>query len=164
MCLNCGTLIRYKYQITPNSSNSCGGADMWADIQSTEEIFCPAGYYCPSTTKKDNCSSGYWSIFSILHFLKRLSFTRSAVVWFGHCCLLLCFFCSHYCRLGSTAEESKRREHDFDHTIIQTFFQWADLGLICRVHNKGQLWCKQREWKHQDSWSLHSGKSCCMIL
>nr|CAB3484016.1 unnamed protein product [Digitaria exilis] len=51
----------YKYQITPNTTESCGGADMWADIQSTEEIFCPAGYYCPTTTKKDDCSSGYGS-------------------------------------------------------------------------------------------------------
>ncbi|CAN6271010.1 unnamed protein product [Urochloa humidicola] len=50
----------YKYQITPNSTESCGGADMWADIQSTEEIFCPAGYYCPTTTKKDSCSSGHY--------------------------------------------------------------------------------------------------------
>ncbi|OQU81198.1 hypothetical protein SORBI_3006G025300 [Sorghum bicolor] len=50
----------YKYQITPNTTNSCGGADMWADIQSTEEIFCPAGFHCPSTTKKDNCSSGHY--------------------------------------------------------------------------------------------------------
>ncbi|RLM64591.1 ABC transporter G family member 28-like [Panicum miliaceum] len=52
----------YKYQITPNSSSteSCGGADMWADIQSTEEIFCPAGYYCPTTTKRDSCSSGHY--------------------------------------------------------------------------------------------------------
>ena len=36
MYLNYGTLIRYKYQITPNTTNSYGGADMWADIQSTE--------------------------------------------------------------------------------------------------------------------------------
>ncbi|WVZ84105.1 hypothetical protein U9M48_031167 [Paspalum notatum var. saurae] len=50
----------YKYQIKPNSTNSCGGADMWADIQSTEEIFCPAGYYCPATTKRDNCSRGHF--------------------------------------------------------------------------------------------------------
>ncbi|RCV32844.1 hypothetical protein SETIT_7G035300v2 [Setaria italica] len=50
----------YKYQITPNSTESCGGADMWADIQSTEEIFCPAGYYCPTTTKKDSCTSGHF--------------------------------------------------------------------------------------------------------
>ncbi|GJN12121.1 hypothetical protein PR202_ga30373 [Eleusine coracana subsp. coracana] len=51
----------YKYQITPNSKNGCGGADMWADIGSTEDVFCPAGYYyCPTTTKKVSCSSGHY--------------------------------------------------------------------------------------------------------
>ncbi|VAH25168.1 unnamed protein product [Triticum turgidum subsp. durum] len=50
----------YKYQITPNSTNGCGGADKWADFGSTEEIFCPAGYHCPSTTSKLSCTSGHY--------------------------------------------------------------------------------------------------------
>lgn len=58
MCINYGTLIRYKYQITPNSTNGCGGADMWADIGSTEDVFCPAGSYCPTTTKKFHAAEG----------------------------------------------------------------------------------------------------------
>ncbi|CAM0146278.1 unnamed protein product [Urochloa decumbens] len=47
----------YMYQFTPNSTNACGGADMWADYERTEDVFCPAGYYCPSTTSKFSCSS-----------------------------------------------------------------------------------------------------------
>uniref|UniRef100_J3LVX2 ABC transporter domain-containing protein n=2 Tax=Oryza brachyantha TaxID=4533 RepID=J3LVX2_ORYBR len=49
----------YKYQITPNMT-SCGGADTWADFGSTEEMFCPAGYYCPTPTKKEPCSKGHY--------------------------------------------------------------------------------------------------------
>jgi len=50
----------YKYQFIPNSTNVCGGADMWADYDRTEAVFCPAGYYCPSTTSKISCSSGHY--------------------------------------------------------------------------------------------------------
>jgi hypothetical protein len=49
----------YKYQITPNTTG-CGGADTWADFGSTEEMFCPAGYYCPTPTKKEPCSEGHY--------------------------------------------------------------------------------------------------------
>ncbi|CAD6261317.1 unnamed protein product [Miscanthus lutarioriparius] len=50
----------YKYQFTPNSRNACGGADMWADYKRTEDVFCPAGYYCPTATSKKSCSSGHY--------------------------------------------------------------------------------------------------------
>lgn len=51
---------RYHYQLPPNKPNhTCGGADTWADILSTSEVFCSAGSYCPSTVKKIPCSSGY---------------------------------------------------------------------------------------------------------
>ncbi|KAL5215711.1 hypothetical protein ABZP36_007112, partial [Zizania latifolia] len=49
----------YKYQITPNTTG-CGGADTWADFGSTEEMFCPAGYYCPTPTKKQSCTNGHF--------------------------------------------------------------------------------------------------------
>ncbi|KAJ9698049.1 hypothetical protein PVL29_007248 [Vitis rotundifolia] len=51
----------YNYQLPPGQQNkSCGGADIWADIGSSSEIFCSAGSYCPSTIKKIPCSSGYY--------------------------------------------------------------------------------------------------------
>nr|CAD1830809.1 unnamed protein product [Ananas comosus var. bracteatus] len=51
----------YNYQLPPGQPNhTCGGADTWADVGSSGEIFCPAGYYCPSTIKKISCSSGHY--------------------------------------------------------------------------------------------------------
>ncbi|KAG8064062.1 hypothetical protein GUJ93_ZPchr0004g38722 [Zizania palustris] len=49
----------YKYQITPNTTG-CGGADTWADFGTTEDMFCPAGYYCPTPTKKRPCTHGHY--------------------------------------------------------------------------------------------------------
>uniref|UniRef100_A0A0D9WUF8 ABC transporter domain-containing protein n=2 Tax=Leersia perrieri TaxID=77586 RepID=A0A0D9WUF8_9ORYZ len=40
----------YNYQPPPGKPNhTCGGADRWADVVSTDDVFCPAGFYCPST-------------------------------------------------------------------------------------------------------------------
>ncbi|XP_078177344.1 ABC transporter G family member 28-like [Carex rostrata] len=51
----------YNYQLSPGRPNhTCGSADAWADVVTTGHIFCPAGYYCPSTIKKISCSSGYY--------------------------------------------------------------------------------------------------------
>uniref|UniRef100_A0A0E0HVZ0 ABC transporter domain-containing protein n=1 Tax=Oryza nivara TaxID=4536 RepID=A0A0E0HVZ0_ORYNI len=46
----------YNYQPPPGKPNhTCGGADRWADVVSTDDVFCPAGFYCPSTIKKLSC-------------------------------------------------------------------------------------------------------------
>ncbi|XXG45432.1 hypothetical protein AAC387_Pa02g0515 [Persea americana] len=51
----------YHYQLPHGEPNhSCGGADIWANVGSSSEVFCPAGSYCPTTTQKVNCSSGYY--------------------------------------------------------------------------------------------------------
>ncbi|KAJ4789820.1 hypothetical protein LUZ62_041066 [Rhynchospora pubera] len=51
----------YSYQLSPGRPNhTCGSADAWADVGTGGDIFCPAGYYCPSTIKKISCSSGYY--------------------------------------------------------------------------------------------------------
>lgn len=50
----------YSYQVPAGEPNhTCGGADIWADVDSKTDIFCSAGSYCPSPIRKYICSSGY---------------------------------------------------------------------------------------------------------
>ncbi|KAK8947642.1 ABC transporter G family member 28 [Platanthera guangdongensis] len=56
-----GVCDPYNYRPPLGETNhTCGGADRWADVASSGEMFCPAGYYCPSTIRKVSCSSGYY--------------------------------------------------------------------------------------------------------
>ncbi|VFQ96993.1 unnamed protein product [Cuscuta campestris] len=56
-----GVCDPYQYQIPPGKTNhTCGGADIWAGDTSSEGLFCSAGSYCPSTTKKISCSKGHY--------------------------------------------------------------------------------------------------------
>ncbi|KAK9124214.1 hypothetical protein Sjap_013816 [Stephania japonica] len=51
----------YNYQLPPGQPNhTCGGANVWADIGSSSEVFCSAGSYCPSTVQEVPCSSGHY--------------------------------------------------------------------------------------------------------
>ncbi|XP_062220751.1 ABC transporter G family member 28-like [Phragmites australis] len=51
----------YNYQPPPgNPKHTCGAADNWADVVTTDDIFCPPGFYCPTTTTKLPCSSGFY--------------------------------------------------------------------------------------------------------
>uniref|UniRef100_A0A2N9GX33 Uncharacterized protein n=1 Tax=Fagus sylvatica TaxID=28930 RepID=A0A2N9GX33_FAGSY len=55
-----GVCEPYRYQLPPGKANhTCGGADVWADILSSSEVFCSPGSYCPSTVQKTPCSKGY---------------------------------------------------------------------------------------------------------
>ncbi|XP_010241865.1 PREDICTED: ABC transporter G family member 28-like [Nelumbo nucifera] len=56
-----GTCDPYHYQLPPGKpDHQCGGADTWADVGSSSEVFCSAGSYCPTTTLKIPCSSGHY--------------------------------------------------------------------------------------------------------
>ncbi|KAJ3679883.1 hypothetical protein LUZ60_016161 [Juncus effusus] len=55
-----GVCDPYDYQIPFGNKSNCGSADKWADVGSTESIFCPPGYYCPSSIEKVNCSDGHF--------------------------------------------------------------------------------------------------------
>lgn len=50
----------YHYQLPSGQPNhTCGGADIWADIVSSSEVFCSAGSFCPSTIDKLPCTRGH---------------------------------------------------------------------------------------------------------
>ncbi|PIA26833.1 hypothetical protein AQUCO_08700012v1 [Aquilegia coerulea] len=56
-----GVCDPYHYQLPPGKPNhTCGGADLWADVLSGSQLFCSAGSYCPTTTKKIPCSKGHY--------------------------------------------------------------------------------------------------------
>ncbi|KAM5579190.1 hypothetical protein ABKV19_009129 [Rosa sericea] len=56
-----GVCEPYKYQLPPEKPNhTCGGANIWADVGTSSEVFCPVGSYCPTTVKKIPCSSGHY--------------------------------------------------------------------------------------------------------
>ncbi|GFP97006.1 ABC transporter g family member 24 [Phtheirospermum japonicum] len=49
----------YSYQLPSGLPNhTCGGANIWADARSNNEVFCDAGSYCPTITERVPCSSG----------------------------------------------------------------------------------------------------------
>ncbi|GKV34153.1 hypothetical protein SLEP1_g42564 [Rubroshorea leprosula] len=56
-----GTCEPYNYQLPPGQTNhTCGGANLWADVASSLEMFCSAGSYCPTTIQKRACDSGHY--------------------------------------------------------------------------------------------------------
>ncbi|XP_057428579.1 ABC transporter G family member 24-like [Lotus japonicus] len=56
-----GVCEPYHYQLPPMQPNhTCGGANIWADVSRSSEIFCSAGSYCSTTTKETSCSSGHY--------------------------------------------------------------------------------------------------------
>ncbi|XP_075670931.1 ABC transporter G family member 24-like isoform X1 [Castanea sativa] len=56
-----GVCEPYLYQLPPgNPNHTCGGANIWADVGSSSELFCSAGSYCPSTTSRQTCTSGHY--------------------------------------------------------------------------------------------------------
>ncbi|KAK4771791.1 hypothetical protein SAY86_013566 [Trapa natans] len=68
----------YKYQLPPgNPDHTCGGADVWADVSSSNEMFCSAGSYCPSTVQKISCSKG--------HFCRTGSTSQQSCFQFAKC-------------------------------------------------------------------------------
>ncbi|OWM70210.1 hypothetical protein CDL15_Pgr026060 [Punica granatum] len=49
----------YTYQLPPGQPNhSCGGANIWADVGQSREMFCSSGSYCPTTVQEVPCDSG----------------------------------------------------------------------------------------------------------
>ncbi|KAK0583627.1 hypothetical protein LWI29_000441 [Acer saccharum] len=50
----------YSYKVPSGQPNhTCGTADIWSNVEISTDIFCSPGSYCPTTTSKLSCSSGY---------------------------------------------------------------------------------------------------------
>jgi len=136
---------RYSYQLPPGQPNhTCGGANIWADVGSSSEIFCSAGSYCPTTVQKNSCSSGYYFLTrtclttycfllqtisrcvnnQVVIFQLTYSFYDNLNSWRSPFCsffLMGCVFSSffrHYCRMGSTSETRKDFLYYYQSLII----------------------------------------------
>ncbi|KAK7279333.1 hypothetical protein RJT34_24382 [Clitoria ternatea] len=56
-----GTCDPYSYQIPQGETDHiCGSADIWTGVVNNSDIFCSPGSYCPTTTRKVSCDSGYY--------------------------------------------------------------------------------------------------------
>lgn len=56
-----GVCEPYNYQLPPGQiDHTCGGANIWADVTSSREVFCSAGSYCPTNIQELPCSSGHY--------------------------------------------------------------------------------------------------------
>ncbi|KAK4370558.1 hypothetical protein RND71_010033 [Anisodus tanguticus] len=98
----------YRYQLPPGETNhTCGGADMWADFMSATEIFCSAGFYCPSTVEK--AADGI--IYSVAFGASFAHVRKIMLTPFTHLQLIYIFF-RHYCRAGSTEQTSLKRKEE----------------------------------------------------
>ncbi|KAL2896651.1 ABC transporter G family member 24 [Bienertia sinuspersici] len=52
----------YNYQLPAGRNHTCGGANIWANVDRSREVFCPAGSYCPTTIEKRPCDSGHYCL------------------------------------------------------------------------------------------------------
>ncbi|KAI4339252.1 hypothetical protein MLD38_024214 [Melastoma candidum] len=53
----------YTYQLPQGRPNhTCGGADIWADVGRSSEMFCSSGFHCPTTTEEYACNSGHYCL------------------------------------------------------------------------------------------------------
>ncbi|KAI4382719.1 hypothetical protein MLD38_008646 [Melastoma candidum] len=51
----------YTYQLPQGRPNhTCGGANIWADVGRSKEMFCSSGSHCPTTTDEIACDSGHF--------------------------------------------------------------------------------------------------------
>ncbi|KAK4493173.1 hypothetical protein RD792_017967 [Penstemon davidsonii] len=56
-----GSCDPYSYQLPPGMPNhTCGGANIWADVNRGSSMFCSAGSYCPTNTQEIPCQSGHY--------------------------------------------------------------------------------------------------------
>lgn len=88
----CLKICSYRYQLPFDKPNhTCGGAETWADFMSATELFCSAGFYCPTTVQKIPCDKGY------LFFSQKNSSFASPASLGSRMQDVLCCICASFC-------------------------------------------------------------------
>ncbi|KAG5146008.1 hypothetical protein JHK84_031551 [Glycine max] len=105
-----GVCEPYRYQLPPGKPNhTCGGADIWADIQSSSEVFCSAGYYCRTgSTTQERC----FKLASCEPKSSNQNITAYGVLVFAGLCFLLIIIynCSDQVLATREKRQAKSRE------------------------------------------------------
>ncbi|KAJ4747211.1 ABC transporter family protein [Rhynchospora pubera] len=113
----------YDYQVPMgNGSSKCGTANMWADVGSTESMFCPSGFYCPSTVEKLNCTDG--------HFCRLGSTSQSK------------------CLFKSSCDPNSEKENL---VLVGAFFMFAMCVLLLIFYNFSGIYLRIRERRETKS-------------
>ncbi|KAG6604411.1 putative white-brown complex-like protein 30, partial [Cucurbita argyrosperma subsp. sororia] len=132
----------YSYQIPPGQPNhTCGGADLWADVRSSSEIFCSPGSYCPTTTSTVTCSSGVGVLIHVLTSV--LGITAGWVLLLNNVALstilLIIYNCSDQVLTTRERRLAKRREAAARHVreTAQARERWKSAKDVAKKHATG---------------------------
>ncbi|KVH90758.1 hypothetical protein Ccrd_007228 [Cynara cardunculus var. scolymus] len=114
----------YRYQPPPGVTNhSCGGADVWAAVVNSREVFCPAGFFCPSSIEKYSCEPGlnYYNVDELAECYQlakcdkeadHQNITAYGLMICGALTLLLLFFYNCTDQVISTRERRKAKSRE----------------------------------------------------
>ncbi|XP_016505218.2 ABC transporter G family member 28-like [Nicotiana tabacum] len=149
-----GACDPYRYQPPPGQSNhSCGGADVWGDFVSTTELFCSAGFYCPTTTEKIPCTKGHYcragstsqsSCYKLAICESQTAnqnITAYGIMFFGAITLILLIIynCSGQVLSSREKKQAKSRERAAKSAreTVQAREKWKSAKEIARKHATG---------------------------
>ncbi|KAJ8543957.1 hypothetical protein K7X08_025575 [Anisodus acutangulus] len=149
-----GACDPYHYQPPPGQTNhSCGGAEVWADVKSTPELFCSAGFYCPTTAQKIPCTKGHYcrtgsttqsSCYKLAICESQTdnqNITAYGVMFFGGITLILLIIynCSGQVLSSREKKQAKSRERAAKSAreTVQAREKWKSAKEIARKHATG---------------------------
>ncbi|CAN4120267.1 unnamed protein product [Withania somnifera] len=149
-----GVCDPYRYQPPPGQTNhSCGGAEVWADVLSTTELFCSSGFYCPTTAKKIPCTKGHYcrtgstsqtSCYKLAICESQTdnqNITAYGIMFFGGITLvlLIIYNCSGQVLSSRERKQAKSRERAAKSAreTVQAREKWKSAKEIARKHATG---------------------------
>ncbi|KAL1323610.1 hypothetical protein HN51_033897 [Arachis hypogaea] len=148
-----GVCQPYRYQIPPGKlTHSCGGADIWADIRSSAEVFCAPGAFCPSNIIKNDCNKGYYcrtgstaqercfTLATCEPKSENQNITAYGVLVFAGVCfmLIIIYNCSDQVLATRERRQAKSRERAAAHVReTQAREKWKSAKDIAKKHAVG---------------------------